>query len=227
MKGSHAQAELKKLYAAEKGIPLRTAQYHAKHGHPDYLAFVARTGAAAVARPKTATPAQQIALTAHLRAADIEAPPAFKIECDVSPPAMSIPPSQRTPEQYAECEAWDALCIANAQRRLALESGDGLNCVAFCNIAANALKAYHLARSKRVAADIEAGRLKPAQAWTVARGCIQQIAALLHSMEGSLAPLANPSDPLQAQRGIAAWKLQKWNPAVQQVMLELGGALAA
>lgn len=221
MKRSHAQAGLVKLYAAEQGIPLRTAQYHAQKQKDEYLAFVARMGVQAIQSEKP-TPPQKQALLQVIRGGE-SASPARDIadEVHIAPPAMSISRERWTPEQYAECEAWLGLCEAHAQRHAALGRGDPMAALGFVNLAATMLKSYHFARDKRVKADIESGRLKPMGAWQSAKAALQKIVALLVSLEGELAQTANPDDPLFARKAIGDWKERKWNPAVQSVLQEL------
>ena len=216
-----------KLYAAEKGIPLRTAQYHAQKQNDDYLAFVARMGVQALKADKP-TPPQKQALIQVIRGGDAASPASdIADEVHIAPPAMSIPRDRWTPEQYAECEAWLGLCEAHAQRQAALSRGDPMAALGFVNLAATMLKSYHFARDKRVKADIEAGRLKPMGAWQSAKAALQKVVALLVSLEGELAQTANPDDPLFARKAIGDWKERKWNPAVASVIAELDGGLAA
>lgn len=227
MKRSHAQAGLIKLYAAEAGKPLRTAQDHAKKHHPDYLAFVARMGSQALKETQPTKPQQQALMTVINSGASSTPADDIAKAVHIAPPAMSIPREQWTPEQYAECEAWTGLVAANTQRDAALARGDAMAALGFINLAANMLRTYHFARQKRVASEIESGRLKPMSAWQATKSVILKLAAVLHSMEGELAQAANPDNPLHARKGIAEWKERKWNPAVAAVMEELSLGLAA
>lgn len=222
VKGSHSEAGLKRLYAAEKGLPLRTAQDHAKKRHPDYIAFLARTGSRALANPD-APPIERRALAAHLSSA----PSVPEVEAHVAPAAMTKAEKDWTPEEYAECQAWRGMVEAHRQRDLALRGGDPMVAVGFVKIAEGALKAYHLARQKRVASEIEAGRLKPVAAWQSAKTAVLKVVALLAGLEGELAQVCNPSDPIFARRSISDWKDRKWNPAVRAVIDELDAGLAA
>lgn len=212
---------------AEKGIPIRTAQDHAKKNHPDYLAMKSRM---AVQGIKSATPTvpqkQAILAVVHSGAA---ASPASDIELEshIAPPAISIPRERWTPEQYAECEAWFGLVEANTQRNAALKRGDPMAALGFVNLAATMLKSYHLARAKRVASDIEAGRLKPMSAWQSAKSGIIKVVALLTGLEGELAQTANPDNPLQARKAIGDWKERKWNPAIESLITDLSQGIAA
>lgn len=229
MKRSHAQSGLIRLYAAEKGIPLRTAQYHAQKSNPDYLAFMARTAGQCI-KADAPTPPQKQALAAVIHSG-ASASPASDIqhEAHIAPPAMSIPRSQWTPEQYAECEAWFGLVEANNQRDAALKRGEPMAALGYVNLGATMLKSYHFARQKRVAAEIESGRLKPISAWQSTKSGIVKIVALLVGLEGELAQTTNPDNPLLARKAIGDWKERKWNPAVTALMAELtqGQSLAA
>lgn len=226
MKRSHAQAQLVKLYAAQKGIPLRTAQYHAKHQKDDYLAFVATMGAQAL-KNETPTPPQRQALIQVIHAGEQTSPAKdIAAEVHIAPPAMSIPRDKWTPEQYAECEAWLGLCQAHAQRQAALARGDPMAALGFVNLAATMLKSYHFARDKRVRADIEAGRLKPMGAWQSIKSAVQKIVALLISLEGELAQTTNPDNPLHARKAIGDWKERKLNPGVRALIQEIEETLA-
>lgn len=220
MKGSHQCADLKQLYAKERGLALRTAQLHAKQGHADWVAFIARTAGRAV-RVETPTKLEATALV--LRAEQRERDPSGDvtgIPDDVGPPAMSKPKEQRTTEEWAECEAWDALVQAHEQRRLAMRTGDPMAAAGFVRIANDAIRAYHLARSKRVAADIEAGRLKPVAAWHQVRSAVAKIAALIANLE-EIAAAANPDNPLVARRAITDWRVNRFGPEVERLIADV------
>jgi hypothetical protein len=226
VKGSHAQSALKKAYAAKMGIPLRTAQDHAKKNNPDYLAFVAAMGMEAYAA-KAPSPPQKEALGVVLRGPMGEPMGEHAELVHVSPPAMEKDPSLWSPEEYAECQAWKGLCAANAARDVALKNNDPMAAVGFVKIAADALKSYHFARQKREQAEISAGRLKPIAAWASMKTAIQKMFAVYISMKGEIAQVANPDNPLQALRAIGDWETRKWNPAIAKVIHEIDAELAA
>lgn len=208
------------------GIPLRTAQDHAKKNNPDYLAFVAAVGLEAYAA-KAPSPPQKEALGVVLRGPMGEPMGEHAELVHISPPAMEKDPSQWSPEEYAECQAWKGLCAANAARDVALKNNDPMAAVGFVKIAADALKSYHFARQKREQAEITAGRLQPRSAWDSAKNALLKVSALLAALEGELAQAANPTDPNLARIGIGKWKEQRWNPALAVAMSELDLPAAA
>ena len=145
------------LYVKQCGVRVRTAQRHARDGHPNYVAFKASLGAR-LGVP-IASPAKIIAM------APAETVEAVEDSNDVppvnAPPAVSKPREAWTPEEWAECEAWNGLELATRSRNAALRAKDVLTATAFVRIATDALKAYHAARDKRIQAEIAMGRLKP------------------------------------------------------------------
>lgn len=217
MARSHAEAGLVKLYAAATGRPLRTAQHHAKHRHPDYIAFLAAQGAAALAS-REPTVEQTVALATVLRSSTTGG---TEEAVAAAPPALSKSPAEWTPEEYAECMAWQGLVIANRQRDLALDRQDAMAAVGFVKIAADALKSYHLARQKRVQSDLEAGRLQPMAAWQSAKSGVLKLVSLFFSFDGRIAQKANPENPQHAMRALEQWREDEFNPALEKLMAEL------
>lgn len=215
MARSHAEAGLVKLYAAASARPLRTAQDHAKKRHPDYVAFLATQGAAALAE-KNPTQEQSVALTAV-----IQSQTSGGDEIAAAPPAMSKPEADWTAEEYAECMAWRGLVLANTQRDLAIKRQDAMGAVGFVKIAADSLRSYHLARQKRVQADLEAGRLQPMAAWQSAKSGVLKLVSLFFSFEGRIAQRANPDNPQHAMRALEQWREDEFNPALEKLLAEL------
>jgi hypothetical protein len=216
MARSHAEAGLVKLYMAAQGIALRTAQLHAKNRHPDYVAFLATQGAKAL---EVADPSedQRRALAAVMGG---QSAPGSAI-MHVAPPAMEKPEDQWTPEEYAECQAWAGLVAANAQRQAALNRQDPMAAIGFVKIAADSLKSYHLARQRRVQAELESGRLQPMSAWQDAKAALMKFVSLFASFEGRIAQRANPDNPQHAMRAISQWREEEFNPALENVLAEL------
>lgn len=216
MARSHAEAGLVKLYMAAKGVALRTAQLHAKNRHPDYVAFLATQGAKAL-EVKDPGEIEKQALAAVMKGQP--APGGGLVH--VAPPAMEKPREQWTPEEYAECQAWTGLVAANAQRDIALERNDPMAAIGFVKIAADALKSYHLARQRRIQAELESGRLQPMSAWQDAKSAIMKFVSLFASFEGRVAQKANPDNPQHAMRAISQWREEEFNPALENVLAEL------
>lgn len=217
MARSHAEAGLVKLYMATKGVrSLRTAQHHAKNRHPDYVAFLATQGVEAL-KAKEASPEQKTALTRIIAG---QSAPGEEI-VHVSPPAMSKPREEWTPEEYAECEAWTGLVAANTQRDAALARSDPMAAIGFVKIAADALKSYHLARAKRVQAELESGRLQPMSAWQQAKSAVQKFAALVVSFDDRIAQRVNPENPHFARKAILDLRESEFTPQLQSLIQEL------
>jgi len=216
MARSHAESGLVRLYAAAKGVALRTAQLHAKNRHPDYVAFLATQGAKAL---EVSDPSreQKQALVAVMGG---QTPPGERL-VHVAPPAMEKPQDQWTPEEYAECQAWAGLVAANAQRQVALDRGDPMGAIGFVKIAADSLKSYHLARQRRVQAELESGRLQPLSAWQDAKSAILKLGAVWESFLTRLAQKVNPDNPQFALRVIMQSKEEELNPAVESLIAEL------
>jgi hypothetical protein len=216
MARSHAESGLVKLYMAAKGVALRTAQLHAKNRHPDYVAFLATQGAKAL---EVADPSeeQKRALVAVMGG---QTPPGDRL-VHVAPPAMEKPQDQWTPEEYAECQCWAGMVAANAQRQVALDRGDPMAAIGFVKIAADSLKSYHLARQRRVQAELESGRLQPMSAWQDAKAALMKFVSLFASFEGRIAQKANPDNPQHAMRAISQWREEEFNPALENVLAEL------
>lgn len=224
VKGGHALAGLKQLYAAEFGLPLRTAQHHAKVGNPQWEQWVATQAGKAVTGKPGVKKEQVQALALHVDRPG--GPLASRTVEGDEPPAMRKPAAERSPEEYAECEAWLGLVLANRQRVLKMEAGNALEAVAYVKIAGDALKAFHTARKERIRAEIESGRLKPMGAWVQAKTALKKIVALLERLE-SIAQEANPEKPLVARQAIQNWKLNVFVPQLESAMRELDREVAA
>lgn len=221
MKGGHQLAALKQLYARERDLPLRTAQHHAKHGHPEWQAFLARNAGQAL-MVKQPSKEQAVALVTHLKAAEESG----VVKEHVAPPAMSKPEHLRTPEEYVECQAWAGLVLAHEQRDLAMAKGDAMNALGFVNLAAAQVKSYHAARAARIRAEQDAGSLKPMSAWGAAKTAFVKIAGLIHGLQG-IAGAANPEAPQVALIAINDWKQRTFGPAVESLIEDLNRELAA
>jgi hypothetical protein len=234
VKGSHEFAELKQLYAHKTGRKLRTAQLHAKTGHPDWVQFVSvHAGKALKKEEPTREQAQALVLSVEGLTGEQELlggksarDAGARVMCTAAPEAMKKPAELRTVEEYAECEAWEGLVQANEQRRLAMLKGDPMVAVGFVKIAGDALKTYHLARDKRVRAEIEMGRLKPVSAWHGVKAALAKIAGLLQNLE-EIGAAANPANPMLARGAITTWKHTKFVPEVERLQREVEGTLAA
>ena len=205
-----------KLYKAAQGVALRTAQLHAKNRHPDYIAFLATQGAKALASVDPGKD-EKAALTAVMGG---QSPPGQAL-VHVAPPAMDKPEHEWTPEEYAECQAWKGLVVSNAQRQIALERQDPMAAIGFVKISADSLKSYHLARQRRVQAELESGRLQPMAAWQEAKAAVMKFVALFTSFDGRIAQVANPENPQHAMRALSKWRDAESNPALENVLAEL------
>ncbi len=223
VKSGHGHAGLKALYMAEYGIKsLRTAQHHAKHGHQDWVAFLARSAGSALTAKNPTLP-QATALVQHMEG--VEKKPGVPRERQ-APPAMAKPEHQRSPEEYAECEAWECLVLANEQRNLALERGNPMEAVGYVKIASDASKAYFLARDHRQRAQIQTGRLKPIASWVAAKTAMKKAFHPVETID-SIAPAANPDNPALARKAIQDWKINVLGPAVERAIAEIERELAA
>lgn len=224
MKGGHGNAALKKLYATEEGIPLRTAQDRAKKEHPSWVAFLARTAGTAMTAKEPTVP-QALALVSHMQTVDERRKvedPAFS----VAPPAMAKPDHLRTPEEYAECEAWKSFVLANEGRDKAMADGNAMNAVGFVGIASNALKAYHVARQARVKAELESGRLKPMAAWESTKAALVKIAGLVRGVT-QVAGHANPENPHVAIKALSEWLQMTFGAEVEKELENLEREIVA
>jgi hypothetical protein len=239
VKGSHQHAELKRVYALERGLAQRTAQLHAKQGHPDWVQFVAvRAGAALKEEEPGKDGVQALAIRMEGLTGNPEAGGKLCAEAEsvglgrgagaavVAPEAMSKAPELRTVEEFAECEAWAGLVEAYRQMRIAMQSGSSMEAVGFVKIAGDALKTYHLARDKRVRAEIEMGRLKPVSAWQGIKSGVAKVAGLVANLT-EIAAAANPENPLVAMRAIENWLHGRFVPEVERIQSEVEGTLLA
>ena len=216
MARSHAESGLVKLYMAAKGVALRTAQLHAKNRHGDYVAFLATQGAKAL-EVSDPSEEQKRALFAVMGG---QTPPGDRL-VHVAPPAMEKPQDQWTPEEYAECQVWAGLVATHAQRMAALERGDSMAACGFVKIANDTVKAYHLARQRRVQAELESGRLQPMSAWQDAKSAILKLVVVWEYFLTRLAQKVNPDNPQFALRVIMQSKEDELNPAVENLIAEL------
>jgi hypothetical protein len=214
--GAHLKKGLIKLYMATQGVAKRTAQLHAKNRHPDFVAFEATM---AIKGAESANP-DEVQKSALVAVMSRQTPPGDRL-VHVAPPAMEKPQDQWTPEEYAECQCWAGMVAANAQRQVALDRGDPMAAIGFVKIAADSLKSYHLARQRRVQAELESGRLQPMSAWQDAKVALMKFVSLFASFEGRIAQRANPDNPQHAMRAISQWREEEFNPALESVLAEL------
>jgi hypothetical protein len=229
------------VYALEKGLAQRTAQLHAKQGHPDWVQFVAvRAGAALKEEEPGKDGVQALAIRMEGLTGNPEVSGGkLRGEADggglgkgavvpvvVAPEAMQKPPELRTVEEFLECEAFNGLVEAYRQMRLAMQSGASMEAVGFVKIAGDALKTYHLAREKRVRAEIEMGRLKPVSAWQGIKSGVAKVAGLVANLT-EIAAAANPENPLVAMRAIENWLHGRFVPEVERIQSEVEGTLLA
>lgn len=208
----------------DAGCALRTAQLHAKNGHPEWVAFLARNAGRALKSPAPTTP-QATALVSRLANSSDAASAPLPPPAAVMPDAARKPEHLRTVEEWAECATWEAYMHASNEMSAHVKTSPMI-AVAYVKIATEALKAYHFARAKRVTADIEAGRLKPVSAWHAVKSTLSKIAALISGIE-EVASAANPENTLVARRALTTWKMERFLPELEKAQREADDTLAA
>lgn len=204
----------------------RTAQDHAKKGHPKWIAWLATQGRK-IHDPK-ATPTAESVLAFTSRLKDNSPPPA---EGDLpppgplpAPPAIGKPIGDRTPEEHAECTAWE-MFVENSEAARRCARTDAITAAGFARIACQCLSSYHSARQKRIQSDIENRRLLPVSEYDALCDDIRKLTELWRSLIPDLASQIDPADPARINRLFDDWVQRRLNPAIRQF---IGGpALAA
>ena len=210
----HDKAELITAYWRET-MPecktKRTAQHHAKNNHPKWIAWLATTSLK-VHDPKAPASAVTVqALGARLTATG---PPIVEVEAP-APPAVGKPIDQRTPEEHAECEAWEMFTKNCAAAKRHADT-DSITAAGFSRIACQCLAAYHLARAKRVQSDIENQRLLPVSEYDALCNDGLKVAGLWKNMMPDLASQIDPVNPLRLLRLFENYIETRINPALEK-----------
>ena len=193
----------------------RTAQDHAKKRHPKWIAWLATQGRK-IHDPKVApTPEAVLAFTSRLR--DNPPPPS---EGDVppgplpAPPAIDKPISDRTPEEHAECTAWE-MFKENSEAARRCARADSITAAGFARIACQCLASYHSARQKRVQSDIENRRLLPVSEYDALCDDVRKLTDLWRSLIPDLAAQIDPANPARINRLFDDWVQRRLNPAIR------------
>lgn len=206
----------------------RTAQHHAKNGHPKWIAWLATQGRKIHDPKSPPTTTSVLAFTSRLK--DNPPPPA---EGDLPPPGpLPAPPAlgksidARTPEEHAECTTWEMFVENNAAARR-LAKADSITAAGFARIACQCLSSYHSARQKRIQSDIENRRLLPVSEYDALCDDVRRLSDLWRSLIPDLAAQIDPANPARINRLFDEWVQRRLNPAIRQFIGGPTPALAA
>jgi hypothetical protein len=205
----------------------RTAQHHAKTQNPKWVQWLATQG-----RKVHDTRAAPTAVSVKALALRLENNPPPPAEGEMpagplpAPPAITKAAELRTPEEHAECEAWEMFTRNTAAAKRMADS-DSITAAGFARIACQCLASYHVARSKRVQSDIENQRLLPVTEYEALCNDARKMADLWKSLVPDLAAQIDPANPARINRLFDAWIQERINPVVQRFILTGEMPLAA
>jgi hypothetical protein len=204
-----SQAAVVRAYAETTGRPLRTAQDHAKKGHPEWLAFfnlqrsvAVRSGGPSEKAPVSVIEAQPIPAEA----------PAF---ADLDDAAL-------TDEQRMVKVHWNLWKENAAAWSRCTAAQDGLNAAAFAKLTIEGRKAFEQSKQTLERAELAARRIVPAgEIAEVRRKVIIPLGQLMQNLETEVGPKANPPDPATAMRAIREWLKSRFLPHLEAAKAEL------
>jgi hypothetical protein len=194
----------------------RTAQDHCKKNNPKWIAWLATQGRKVHSPKETPGAVQILALTKRLK----ESPPGVEEGEDQAPkpPGYGKPIEERTPEEHAEVVAWQ-MFTENSSAAERLARSDSITAAGFARIACQCLASYHVARAKRVQADIENKRLLPVSEYESLCQDARRLADLWKSLVPDLAAQIDPTNPGRVRNLFEEWIQKRINPVVQRFIL--------
>jgi len=194
----------------------RTAQDHCKKNNPKWIAWLATQGRKVHSPKETPGVVQILALTKRLK----ESPPGAEEGEDQAPkpPGYGKPIEERTPEEHAEVVAWQ-MFTENSSAAERLARSDSITAAGFARIACQCLASYHVARAKRVQADIENKRLLPVSEYESLCQDARRLADRWKSLVPDLAAQIDPTNPGRVRNLFEEWIQKRINPVVQRFIL--------
>jgi hypothetical protein len=214
-------------YAAERGVPKRTAQDRFKKRHPDVMDWLTKLG---ITVHDDRRPASPVAARALVDRIDPRVGSPFHAMVtdsdDAAPAAMLKPDAERTDAERAECEMWQMFIGATSAARAASALND-ITAAGFARTAVECFKGYQAAKAARIKDDIEARRLLPVAEHDMLMADVRRIVRALHSMLPDLAAIIDPLNPAKVLRAFDPWVAEKFNPMVRAFINEPLPVLAA
>lgn len=203
-------------YAAERGVPMRTAQHRFKKMHPDVVDWLARNSIVLHSAKKEITPVQ--ALAAVERMAPREGG-VFSMTASAAPrpAAMDKPDGMRTVEEHAECETWSMFSAAANATREAAKAND-IQAAGFARTAVECLKAYIAAKAAREKAEIDSRKLIPSAEFDMLIADVVQITNAWKQMGPKLAAEIDPANPSRIVRIFERFTESSINPLTESMM---------
>lgn len=212
-RGSRDLSGLRQLFADQHHLSLRAAQWHAQKQTQQWRDFIQTRAASALTSPAPAAPDCAALVHTSTHAGTTGAAIA-------GPPATGKLPELRTPEEHAECLAWEIHNKTCENSRLAR---DVVTQAGLAKTSADTLKAYLTAKAARERAEITSRRLVPVHEFADMELELQKIAARLQVADTEIGRRANPANPGQGAEGARDWFLTVFNPMLQA----LAGTLRA
>jgi hypothetical protein len=215
-----AFAAVLKAYATSTGISLRTAQRHAKSGHPDWKRFSQATMVSAMAKPPT-EPMTSVEVSV-IAAASPLAPPAPPASVHQDQSLLSEPEQMRNAAWsmwWEHFQMW-RFCLGGTEK----DTGKAIpRDVAMAGAQAMLLMKlradYDKALQKFTQWEIDQRRLIPANEFHAFRSSfIIPLRNMLANMPAEAAVLVNPANQQQAIRGGTEYLLNRLYPQIQQCL---------
>ena len=197
----------------------RTAQDHCKKNNPKWVAWLATQGRK-IHDPKS-MPTTEVVLAFTQRLSHGQAP---ATEGEIiaqgrlpAPPAIHKSIGERTPEEHAECTAWE-LFAENSEAARRCARTDAITAAGFARVACQCLSSYHAAREKRIRSDVENRRLLPVAEYDALCDDMRKITDLWRSMVPDLAAQIDPVNPGRINRMFDEWVQKRINPVIRQMI---------
>jgi len=207
-----------RAYAAERGVPKRTAQDRFKKRHPDVMDWLTRAGVRLHDPKHQPSPVEAGALMQRVHP-DAGSPFSRALDCADSPapPALARDAQQRTLEEHAECEAWLMFVGNSAAAKEAARQND-IAAAGFARTAMECLKAYQQARADRVKAEIESRRLLPVAEYESLLSDARRVVTAWLSLGPELARVIDPANPSRVLREFERFTQDRLNPIIRDML---------
>jgi hypothetical protein len=194
------------LYAAQRGLSRRAAQYHRAKGHPEWQRFLSAQGAAALESRGPVERGPVEALVECLKSGQGEA---------IASSAEMEGKSDAEQDEIRAGRIWRANITAAEH---AARTGDATSAMMFARTAADLYKLFLATRRARLQDEMETRSLVPAAEFEEFRGALQEVSGMVRNLDRELAHLANPDAPHVARAAISAWLRDRWNPAITRMI---------
>lgn len=214
MKRGHGEAEYVKAFAEKSGLKIRAAQGHRARNSAEWQSFMEANRKGASGKPQTPQTGQLVPVSGAAAGAFLES---MRGAADEISRYQGL--TEAAEDEVRAHALWRANIAASIQ---AATDGDAHSSAAFGKVAADCQRQLLAARRAREADDIRRRSTLPASEFDDFRHALQQVAALVRGLDRELSTRVNPENPAYARAQISAWLRERWNPAVEELIENLG-----